>query len=389
MSLSTQISFGTTIRKANKVLVYRVGHLGDTIIALPSLRAVRDNFAAAHIALLANATIGAARVTAASIIPDGLVDEWLTYPSNDRMSNPVNMTRLLRQLRKRNFDTLVYLAPRLRTPLQVKRDLAFFRLSGIRNFIGHTGFEQLPQGRSGNVLPRVQHETDHLLHRLGLSGLHINGDSQQSIDLSLTETERSQAASWICEQTKVLPKPVLVGFGPGSKWPSKIWPAERFAELGSRLIAERNIFPVVFGGSEDRALADQLLHGWGRGANASGALTPRLAAAALSSCRLFVGNDTGTMHLAAAEKTPCVVLMSAQDWPGRWDPYGQGHIVLRREVPCAGCMLAVCEREGLRCLKEISVDEAFAACLKIIDRQQGPSRLLTNSKHLDLVGSAS
>src|ERR1051325_8211845 len=120
MSLSTQISFGTTIRKANKVLVYRVGHLGDTIIALPSLRAVRDNFAAAHSALLANATIGAARVTAASIIPDGLVDEWLTYPSNDRMNNPVDMTRLLRQLRKRSFDTLVYLAPRLRTPLDRK-----------------------------------------------------------------------------------------------------------------------------------------------------------------------------------------------------------------------------------------------------------------------------
>ena len=64
------------------------------------------------------------------------------------------------------------------------------------------------------------------------------------------------------------------------------------------------------------------------------------------------------MHLAAAVGTPCVAIMSALDWPGRWVPYGQGHIVLRRSVPCEGCLLKVCDKEGMRCLKEIEIDES-------------------------------
>src|SRR5205085_2524024 len=101
---------------------------------------------------------------------------------------------------------------------------------------------------------------------------------------------------------------------------------------------------------------------WGTGTSAAGLLDVRTAAAVLARCRLFVGNDTGTLHLAAAAGTPCVGVFAAQDWPGRWQPYGLGHTVLRRPVPCEGCRLTVCTREGMRCLREITVEDVLAAC---------------------------
>src|SRR5438128_2555156 len=141
--------------KARRILIYRVGHLGDTLIALPALLAVRQSFHGAHISLLSNAHLAADRVTTQDVIPNGLIDDWLTYPSSDGPTNPLPMVQLLTLLRRERFDTLVYLAPRLRSRFDVKRDLAFFRLAGIRNFIGHTGFEALPARGVGEPLPAV------------------------------------------------------------------------------------------------------------------------------------------------------------------------------------------------------------------------------------------
>ena len=78
---------------------------------------------------------------------------------------------------------------------------------------------------------------------------------------------------------------------------------------------------------------------------------------------LYVGNDTGAMHLAAAVGTSCVAIFAARE-PGRsWHPYGSAHVVLRRdEVPCANCYLTECTVEGLRCLTAIDVNAVWTAC---------------------------
>jgi heptosyltransferase-3 len=344
-----------------RILIFRIGELGDTLIALPALRAVREAFPLAHIALLGNADNRGRHVTPQQILPaHDLIDEWISYPSDYRGAFSHRL-RLLAKLRRGAFDTLIYLAPRIRRPADVRRDLLFFRLAGISNVIGQKGFAPLPR-QSGEDLASVEHETDHLLNRLSLSGIVIPTPGAAKFPLQLTEDEKQSANLWWRENIRITGMGQIVGFGPGSKWPSKVWPEERFLEVGRRLIENQNIFPVVFGGPGDRKVAERLLNAWGRGANAAGELSVRPAAAALAQCRLYVGNDTGTMHLAAAVGTKCVAIMSALDWPGHWNPYGAGHTVLRRSVPCEGCLLKVCEREGMRCLKEISVEDVVEAC---------------------------
>jgi len=355
-----------SIQSQERILIFRIGELGDTLISLPSLHAIREAFPSAHIALLGNVDSGARHVTPRQILPAGLIDEWLSYPSGNWRPSFSMTIKLLTRLRRAHFELLVYLAPRIRSSADVRRDLFFFRLAGIRTVIGNEGFEPLP--RLTSPLPAVEHEADHLLRRLSKSGIPGSPAGKAKIELLLSIEEKRTADAWLLKHVAAKSLGGLIGFGPGSKWPSKVWPEQRFAELGCRLIRESNVYPIVFGGPEDRGLADRLIGVWGKGTNAAGALSPRQAAAALSRCVMYVGNDTGTMHLAAAVATPCVVVMCAQDWPGHWNPYGEGHVVLRRSMPCEGCLLKVCVTEGMRCLKEIEVDEVTKACSQILGR---------------------
>ena len=88
----------------------------------------------------------------------------------------------------------------------------------------------------------------------------------------------------------------------------------------------------------------------------------RAAAVALRGCALYLGNDTGTMHLAASAGAPCVAVFSARDWPGAWYPYGVPQRIFRTAPECEGCYLEVCVDRGNACLIAISVEEVLAGC---------------------------
>jgi ADP-heptose:LPS heptosyltransferase len=358
------MSFSDSQRRIQRVLIFRIGELGDTLVSLPSLRAIRDHFSSARIVLLSNADTTGGNVNVREVVPEGLVDDWLQYPSAGVSRQLRNSLELLIKIRRYSFDVLIYLAPRLRNARDVRRDLVFFRLAGIKKVIGADGFQPLPKFQNQS-LPRVTNEVDHLLERISLSGISVPKAGGVKVDLQLSNAEHRKAINWLQSKFREFEARQLVGFGPGSKWPSKVWPEERFQEVGRLLINEFDIDPIVFGGPKDRAQGDRLIRSWARGANAAGELSVREAAATLSHCRMYVGNDTGTMHLAAAVSVPCVVAMSALDWPGHWYPYGEGHMVLRKSVPCEGCLLKVCDRD-MKCLNDISTLEVAEACRKTL-----------------------
>jgi len=269
--------------------------------------------------------------------------------------------RLLVRLRARRFDALVYLAPSIRLPAQVRRDVRFFRLAGLRQIYGADHFPPVPVKQPGQPFPVGEHEADLLLARLQANGISVPARGRGSLDLRLGEAEAAAVARW---QATLPPDGgrVWLGVGPGSKMPAKRWPLDRFGEVVKQLIAQHDIWPVVFGGREDRESGDQLLAGWGRGYNAAGALSVRASAAALRQCALYLGNDTGTMHLATAAGTPCV----ARDWPGAWYPYGVEQRVFRTALDCEGCYLTECVVRQNECLHRISVEQVQAGCESIL-----------------------
>jgi ADP-heptose:LPS heptosyltransferase len=367
----TDVARGTVQR----VLVFHIGSLGDTLVALPSFWSIAHAFPEAERVMLTKAPARGGIPVGRDILDgSGLFHDYLMFEGDHHSygRDPpwwrkwLSVLRLAITLRARHFDVAVYLAPSAREPAQVHRDLLFFRLAGISRVLGAQA-----AGAQDAKVDRPLKEAQRLLGRLAGTPAWSERPLGAHRDLALGESDRAAVAQWLATrvplQAAVHP---WVAFAPGSNMASKLWPAERFEAVGRALIQRHRIWPVVVGGAEDREVAARLVQAWGCGTDAAGALTVRQSAALLERCKLFVGNDTGTMHLAAAGGLPCVALFSARDEPGKWDPMGGPHHVIRKAVPCAGCMLVRCEERDRLCLRLIEVDEVVAAAEDLLRRRE-------------------
>ena len=356
-----------------KILIFRYGHLGDILVALPAIWTIRKAFPDAHLTLLSSFSYENLNYpTAANVIPrEGLFDDWLVFPTQTgKVEALYRFAKLFLQIRGRKIDTLFYLMTRNRQPDRIKRDLAFFRHAGVKQQFGakHLLESVLPEEENA-PLPTLDPEHEYLLRCVTEEGIEVPGGFNQT-ELLLTAEEKSIAENWLGENCgSALSDRRLIGVAPGSKWDSKIWDESKYIETLSRLITKKDLFPVIFGGSEDRDKGQRIIDALGTGANAAGAFTVRESAAALAHCRIYVGNDTGTMHLAAAVGVPVVAIFAAIDYPGRWLPYGGGNIILRKTVPCEGCHSPLCKFNH-ECL-ETTVDEVYEACISLLDKNGG------------------
>ncbi|MCX7856936.1 MAG: glycosyltransferase family 9 protein [Deltaproteobacteria bacterium] len=351
-----------------KVLVFHTGSLGDTLIALPAFKSIREHFKGVHITLLSDNQGDSGLINPKEILKEGVfVDSFLRYNANqsgiqDKLRETFQLAVLLR---KQRFDTLIYLIRTGRPYISVLRDLVFFRIAGIKHFYGYRYASKLPSRKKLRPLPFIRHETDNLLFRLEAMGIKANGQMPKLHDW-LSEEDFECVNKWVSTLPYDGGRPWLA-IGPGSKMQGKVWPKERYFEVVKRLIYEFDIWPVVFGGQEDRMLGEYLIRQLGRGYVAAGALKVRPGIVALSRCIYYLGNDTGTMHMAVVAGIPCVAVFSARDFPGLWYPYGEGHIVIRKVLPCEGCMLETCVKQKNKCLMDISSDEVYEACREMMN----------------------
>jgi len=111
-----------------------------------------------------------------------------------------------------------------------------------------------------------------------------------------------------------------------------------------------------------------LLANWpGPRVNLCGRLSVRESAALLTRARVYVGHDSGPMHLAAAVGTPCVAVFSSRNLPGEWFPNGDRHRVVYHSIPCQGCRLDVCIERKKACIRSITVEEVARNTLEIVN----------------------
>ena len=271
---------------------------------------------------------------------------------------------LAMQLRKEHFDHVYNLVPDQRTAKQLLRDQLFCKIMvGAKHY--HAESRAIDAGHALEIFPfYVEQEW---LRLLRIVQPHPDIDELSGFRLSIPEYEYKNAQSLLSD-LGVAATQTLIGFGPGSMMPAKEWPEDRFRNVGAALLAQyKNIVLVTVGGAEERALCERLCAAWGpRSRNLAGHLSVYGSAAVLSRCAVYVGNDAGPMHLGAMVGTRCVAIFSARDVPGRWEPFGGGHIVLRENTECAGCMLEVCEHEEKKCLTRIPVDSVLTAVVQCI-----------------------
>lgn len=338
-----------------EVFIYRIGELGDTLVSLPVIQAIRARHPNARCTLITNPSAQAHYVNSWHVLQHtGVFDEVIYLAPRLRLLLP-----LLSRLRQRRAATFYYLSPP-RTRRQQWRDrLVFSGLGGLRHVVGlggETPLTTLPRNPQDGRLLRLPRESQRLLRLVGLSAADVPPGPQLKPPRETTAKVDARLQPLVGRR--------LLGVGPGSKMPAKRWFMERFIAVLQRAVeTDERLGVVVLGGPEDRPAGEAILDALPAGAavNVAGDLNIIESAAALARCAAYLGNDTGTMHLAACMEVPCVALFTSRDSPGAWEPWGDGHIVLRRDLPCSGCMLTTCEQQRMRCLALIGSEEVSAA----------------------------
>jgi ADP-heptose:LPS heptosyltransferase len=338
-------------KKYDSILVYRLGSLGDTIIALPAFHAIKKAFPNFRITLLTNKPVASMAAPAEAIFAgSGLVDEVLDYPIGTR--NPFVFGCLLWRLRARRFGAVFNLTE-YRSDAATRRDFFFFCIAGAKRFYGFNLEARDKKPAPDFSTGEVEWEASRLVRRVA-SFSQVDLDDDKFWDLRLTNEEQREAELLLA---KVSNHDQLIAFSIGTKVQSKDWGIANWRDLSHRLAADLMGWSVVFlGSAEEAEQSEACSSSWGQmGLNLCGKSSPRVSAAILSKCKLFIGHDSGPMHLAACVGTPCVAIFSARNLPRHWFPRGNKNVIIYKRTECAGCGLEVCTIEQKKCLTSISV----------------------------------
>ncbi|MEY9985997.1 heptosyltransferase-3 [Bradyrhizobium yuanmingense] len=331
-----------------KILVYRLGSLGDTIVALPCFHKIAEAFPDADRILLTNIPVSTKAAPLQAILGDsGLIHSYISYPVGTRSITA--LWELSQTIRAIGVDTLVYLMP-ARGRMKIVRDRYFFRLSGVGRIVGLPTTPDLQNNRIDTISGAEERECERLARTLFELG-PINLKSASAWDLLLTAQERQQGEA-IVAGLKAPP----IAINMGGKAAEKDWGIERWLELLQRLAASFGDHPLlIVGAAEDSERARQVGQAWPAAViDTCGRLSPRESAAALRSAKLFIGHDSGPLHLAAATGVPCVGLFGNFNKPMKWHPYGAGHAIIH----------------NMRGMTAISVNEVLDTAIQLLSQRE-------------------
>jgi len=353
--------------KVKRVLIYRLGSLGDTVVALPALHLVARAFPNAERRMLTNVPVHAKAPAAAAVLGGTrLVDGYFKYSVGTRSVS--ELASLWWQLVRWRPQVVVYLAA-FRGAAAVKRDSRFFSLCGISRQIGVPLTETMQQNLWIEADGALEPEAARLARNLAEFGDGRLEDAA-NWDLLLTAAEIASAREALGAAAGM----PVIAVSVGTKVQSKDWGVANWRALLGELARE---FPgyalALCGAGEEFAASEAAAEEWrkvggGPEVNLCGKLTPRESAAVFAEARVFVGHDSGPMHLAAAVQTPCVAVFAARNKPRVWFPYGGQHRVVYHPVECWGCGLETCVVEKKRCITSIMVAEVMAEVRAVLER---------------------
>ena len=336
-----------------RVLLIQTGFLGDLILSTPLIRATKEAFPSAELSFLSIPSL------AVVLAHNPNLTQVFTY--DKRGKGVKGFLQVRERLRKAKFDLALIPHRSLRSSL-----LALS--AGIRERIGFdrsAGFFLLTK----RVAYRWgSHEVERNLSLLSPLGIVPRPTSPE---LFPSEGEKGRVREFLRE-VGVSPQDRLVGLAPGSFWPTKRWPRERFAQLG-RMIRGYGGKVVLLGSSSDRAICQAIssLMG-GEAIMAAGRLTLLEAAWLLTKLRVLVANDSAPVHMASAMGTPVVALFGPTVPQFGFGPWGEGKVI-QRELPCRPCSPhgpRSCPRGSWDCMLGIGTEEVFSRVVEYLPRPQ-------------------
>ena len=352
--------------KKKKILIYRLGSLGDTVIALPLFHKILEVYSdVENITLLTNKPVASKAAPLEAVLSSGLFfNDVLSYPVGTR--NPVLIARLIAAIRKRKIDTVINITA-LRSPEADMRDKLFFKAAGVKNLIG---FDHPPEEYKVQIDPETgffEWETKRLARKISELG-SFDFNQEKYWDLKLSEEELSKAEELL---RAIPPEKPFIAMNVGTKMEIKDWGMDNWVQLTKSLSSSLCEYTlVVIGVDEEAPLAEACIKVWnGDGLNLCGKSSPRVSAAILKKATLFIGHDSGPMHLAACMGTPCVAVFSCINLPRQWYPRGEGNKLIFPQTECAKNGNQNCVNTGQKCVLSIKPFEIESAVLGLLNEK--------------------
>ncbi|MBJ7328684.1 MAG: glycosyltransferase family 9 protein [Solirubrobacteraceae bacterium] len=302
----------------SRVIIYRLGSLGDTVTALPAFHLIERAYPDAERLVLTNVPISSKAAPLEVILSNGgFIHGAIPYPLGIRDHR--ELRQLASHLRSLRARTLIYIAASRGLP-QAWRDVAYFRFCGFRKIIGAPITADRQENRVGPD-GTVERECERIVRNLGRLGT-VDLNDRAWWDLRLTAAEHDAGVEALGD---LVGQP-FIAVNTGGKAIEKDWGEPNWQRLLSRLAAELPRTGLVFvGAQEDSERALRLGTHWSSGPvrDLCGALAPRESAAALARAQLFIGHDSGPFHLADSVGTPAIGIFGDYNLPRKWHPMGQ------------------------------------------------------------------
>lgn len=367
---------GAPPAQPRRILIYRLGSIGDTMVALPALKLVARRFPDAERVLLTGEAPHNGASMATLLAGSGLVHRHIEYRPKER--RPFVLLSLLRRIRALRADLLVYLTEP-KGAVAIWRDVAFFRACGIRRIVGaplsldRRRHGPPSDGRGpdgGGPEPGIRESEAARLARCIAELGDARLDAPESWEPPLDDTERAEADRILRAWNGGAP---FVAMAVGMRAPVKDWGEDRWAELIGLFEARHpDIGVMLVGGPLDRSRAGRLAADRNIPVLDRCGGDLRVTMALLRRARLAVATDGGPMHMAAGLGVPVVAVFSGTNPPGIWFPAGEGHTVFYRSPPCSGCGPRACAGHGGACIRSVSAGAVFGACSARLDSAGAP-----------------
>lgn len=345
------------------VAVYSPGHLGDILHTIPLLRTLKSNAPEQKIIWM----VGAWSLPLADRYRDA-VDDLIVFSPQTRSLTRHNHAyrqsiatqwRILRGLRKQRVDILIGTLGSSPAERWIANTLRPRHWIGIAD----TPPPRIQSGIHATFIPyqKHQYEAQFILELAQPLGFPVGS---ATLEYTTTPDEQAAAIQNLAAAGLDPARPFIV-LSPGSGWPGKNWPVQRYAALASWLAQNQNQQVAIIGSETEKALAQRMVPAEAAAIfNLAGTTSIPVLAATLEKAALFIGNDSGPLHLAAAVDTPTISLWGPTA-PEKWAPRGDRHHAIHNMQRCAGCaywdITQTCLQPTHRCMEAISLKDVQQA----------------------------
>ena len=343
------------------ILVIKIVGLGDTVLMLPSITALKATYPQARISAMVTPLSSGILQYIKSI------DELIVYDIFSSHKGIMGLIKLILLLRRKRFNLVIDFEQHIKLISIVSY------LTGASRRIGFSN-EKLGRGlllTDKIHLDDAEHTVKNFAELVKKAGVKANITHLERIDVP--DKDRDFVENWLSKRN-IVPGTLLVGIHPGSggSATSRRWAKERFAQIADKLAEIYGAKVIITGSPSEVELANEVARLMKTvPVIAAGQISIGQLVSLIDKLHLYISNDTGPMHISAAMGTPTIGLFGPNT-PVRYKPYGNQHISIYKPSPCSPCInvhkgeVPDCKQSSVLCLEAITVEEVWYAIEKLI-----------------------